>query len=473
MSLVLEKREYQDQAVAHSLDFLMQKKKRNGIVVMPCGAGKSIVAARIVLGLDGPAILLQPRKELLIQNAEKLRLYGFEPAIFSASMKRREVGDEITLATIKSIVDYPDYFEHVRYVLIDECSDVNPKQGQHKEFFNALPKDVRYLGLDATPLRMASNLYGTELRFLTRQTPRVFNEVVFFVQLQELFDAGYLAKPEYFSMHKEVPYDERQLELNSNASDFTDDSVQKHLFEIGFNERLVNVVQRLIAADRKGILVFTRFTHEAEYLASEIPGVAVVSSKTSDKERARILSSFTSGDIRTVANVGITGIGFDYPQLDTCVLSRPTLSLRVFYQQIGRIIRPYPSKTPWVVDMIGNLKRFGRVEDLRLYCKGDNGWAFWGRPGNGKEVQLSNVYIGGKQVPHCKKCKSTAIFYSRHELTANNAMLSRPHDGMKANIVLKVNPKNPTGQKVYAIVPAGSPGAEFVNHRSVCSAGKQ
>lgn len=56
MSLVLEKREYQDQAVAHSLDFLMQKKKRNGIVIMPCGAGKSIVAARIVLGLDGPQL---------------------------------------------------------------------------------------------------------------------------------------------------------------------------------------------------------------------------------------------------------------------------------------------------------------------------------------------------------------------------------------------------------------------------------
>lgn len=472
MTLVLEQRPYQDRCVEASLDFLTQKKRRNGIVVLPCGAGKSICAARIILGLDGPAVLFQPRKELLIQNKAKLEMYGFQPAVFSASLGRREVGEDITLATIGSVAKYPDYFEHVKYVLIDEASEVNPKQGQYKDFLKALPKNVRILGLDATPIRMASNSYGTELRFITRTVPRVFNEVVYYVQLQELFDAGYLATPEYFSMQKEVPYDEAQLELNSSGSDFSDESVRRHLFEIGFKEKLADIVRRLIAADRRGILVFTRFTKEAEHLASEIPGVAVVSAKTSDRERAETLNAFKAGDIRTCANVGIAGIGFDYPECDTAVLARTTLSLRILYQQIGRIIRPLPNKkpkTPWVIDMVGNLKRFGKLEHLSLYCKGDKQWYFAGRPGGGKEVALTNVYLAGSAtMPSCKRCHSTNIFYSRHETTGNNAVLSRPSEGTKPNIVLKGNPKNPQGAKVYAIVPAGSPEAEFVNHRSQC-----
>jgi len=476
MALVLEDREYQNQAVAHSLAFLTQKKKRNGIVIIPCGGGKSLIAAKIMLGLDGPAVLFQPRKELLIQNRDKLRMYGYEPAIFSASMGRREIGDEITLATIGSVVKYPEYFEHIKYVLIDECSEVNPKQGQYKEWLDALPKDVRILGLDATPIRLYSNKFGSQLRFLTRQRPRVFDDVVYYVQLQELFDAGYLARPQYFSMHKEVPYDESQLELNSSASDFDDGSVQRHLFEIGFREKLADVVSRLIAKDRRGVLVFTRFVREAEFLAKEVPDVAVVSTKTPDSERASILAAFKRGEIKAVANVGLIAIGFDYPELDTCVLARTTLSLRVFYQQIGRVIRPLPDKTPktpWVVDMIGNLKRFGRIEHLSLYCKGNSQWFFAGRPGGGKETALTNVYLAGSAtMPRCKACQSTDIFFARHEVTGNSAMLSRPKEGMKANIVLKENPANPKGAKVYAIVPAGSEGAEFVNHRSLCKGRK-
>lgn len=74
---------------------------------------------------------------------------------------------------------------------------------------------------------------------------------------------------------------------------------------------------------------------------------------------------------------------------------------------------------------------------------------------------------------HCPACKSSDVFRLAYEgPIGNKALLSRPTEGMKANIVLRVNPKNPTGPKVYAIVPAGSPEAEFVNHRSVCSAEK-
>lgn len=474
MTLVLEDREYQNEAVGRSLDFLTQKKRVNGIAVVPCGGGKSLIAARILLGLDAPALMLQPRKELVIQNRDKLRTYGFEPAIFSASLNsksdnprklaRREVG-EITLATIKSVIDFPEFFQDVRYVLIDEASEVNPAAGQYKEFFAALHKDTRYLGLDATPFRLRSSIYGSQMHFLTRINPRLFNQVVHYTQIQELFDKGYLARPQYFNMQKEVNYDERQLELNATGADYTDESIQSHLFKIGFHERLADVVRRLIAKGRRGVLVFTRLTQEAEYLAREVPDVAVVTTKTSDAQRTKILRAFKTGEIKAVANVGIIAIGFDYPELDTVVQARPTLSLRVNYQQVGRVIRKSPGKIPWVVDMVGMTKRFGKIDDLKLYCEGNNGWAYWGRPAGGGEVQLTNKPIDGTFNPFiCKECFTERRFF-RHEKTGRPAGLSKPAFDVQPYIaVIEVN-----GKKLYKMVKRGDPEIpEWVAHRSVC-----
>lgn len=476
MTVVLEDREYQNLAVGRSLDFLTQKKKLNGIVIIPCGGGKSLVAARILLGLDAPAMMLQPRKELLIQNRDKLRAYGFEPSIFSSSLNsksdnprklaRREVG-EITLATIKSVIDYPEYFQDVRYVLIDEASEVNPAQGQYKQFFAALHKDTRYLGLDATPFRLRSSIYGSQMHFLTRINPRLFNQVVHFTQIQELFDKGYLARPQYFSMEKEIQIDERQLELNSTGADYTDESVQRHLFKIGFHEHLADVVKRLMAKERHGILVFTRLTDEASYLAKEVPGVAVVSTKTPDKERDRTFAAFKAGEIQTLANVGIAGIGFDYPELDTVVKARLTLSLRVSYQQDGRVIRlntDRSPKFPWIVDMVGVTKRFGKIDDLKLYCEGNNGWAYWGRPASGGEVQLTNKPIAGTvNRMICKQC-FTPVFYMRHGRTGKSATLCKPAFDIQPDIAIQeVN-----GKKVYAITGVGHPDSEFLRHWAVC-----
>lgn len=467
-------RPYQVEAVQAGVEFMLDSRRKNGIMILPTGSGKSLCISGIASQLNGPTLVLQPSREILQQNLAKFHSYGIKPGVYSASMGRKSISD-VTLAMIGSIAGNKNrtskslLFDDFEYILIDECSLVNPKIGLYKKFLAELG-DRKVLGFDATPFRLYSNSYGSEMRFLTRTRPKVFDEVVYYAQIQDLFERGYLARPSYFSMHKELQYDEAQLELNSQGSDFSDDSVQQHLFKIGFKEKLVDVVRRLIAQDRRGILVFTRFVPEAEYLASQIRDVAVVSTKTSNSERDRILRAFKNGDIKAVANVGIIAIGFDYPRLDTVVLGRTTMSLRVYYQQVGRVLRPDPDKqSVWVVDMVDNVKRFGKIEHLRLYCEGSRKWGFWGRPGGGKEIALTNTYLAGSAtMPRCKACQSTDIFFARHEVTGNSAVLSRPKEGMKANIILKENPQNPKGAKVYAIVPAESEGAEFVNHRSLC-----
>jgi len=99
-----------------------------------------------------------------------------------------------------------------------------------------------------------------------------------------------------------------------------------------------------------------------------------VSADTPAKERAEIIKKFKSGDIRVVTNVGVLGVGFDFPELDCVIMGRPTQSILVYYQCLGRAVRPHPNKkSALIVDVCGNVKRFGRIESFEIVPNKDNG----------------------------------------------------------------------------------------------------
>lgn len=382
-------RSYQEHAVKRGVLYLTdsQFKGRNGLIVAPTGSGKSLTIAGIATALDGPCIIFQPSKEILEQNAEKLRGYGYYPAVYSASLGRKNVGS-ITLATIGSVVKRAGAFQDVRYVLIDECHLVNARQGMYREFFDALPQ-ARILGLTASPYRLASNSFGSELRFLTRTRPRVFHDVVQYTNLAPLFKAGFLAPLVY---HTPEVIDPTRIRLNSTGADYDDAALQQHFTEIGFSGRVHATVEHLLASGHKSILVFTRFVREATQLAAQIPGAAVVSADTPAEERARLIWKFRKGLTRVVCNSGVLTTGFDYPELSTVVIARPTLSLGLFYQMAGRAIRPHPAKpAAHIVDLVGLVKRFGKLEDLHMQPGGKRGDQ-WQITSNGRP--LTNVPFG-------------------------------------------------------------------------------
>src|SRR4030095_7918245 len=252
-----------------------------------------------------------------------------EPKIYSASVGVKEVG-AITLATIGSVKDNPELFDHVPYVLIDEAHLVNAKEGMYRDFLEALG-DVRVIGLTATPYRLSTDGYGgSMLKLLTRTRPRVFTDVVAYAQIPDLIAKGYLIAPKY----QAVPgFNAKELQQNSTGADYDEQSIKRHFKRIGFNDRLRRVVLRLLEIGRKNVLVFTRFVEDAEWLASQIPSVAVVTAKTKPKDRQVAVDAFRVGDLKVIANVGVLGIGFDFPELETVVLARPTLSLALYYQQ--------------------------------------------------------------------------------------------------------------------------------------------
>lgn len=386
----IQLRDYQkaasDKAVAF---FLNPKIKHNGLIVIPTGGGKSWVIADIANRLNDNVLIFCPSKEILVQNYEKMvKICPFDCAVYSASVGQKQIA-KITFATIGSAINHKEQFRHFKYVLVDEAHLCNPKEGMYKEFFQTL--NCKIIGLSATPYRLSSSRdFGSMLKFITRTRPCVFSEVIYQVQISTLLDMGYLSKLNYYPMNP-LGWNELNLKVNTTGADYTDKSVVKEYERIDFYGFLVSIVQRLLnpksGVKRKGILVFTRFLKEAERLTWSIPGTAIVSGETPKKERERILEAFKSGEIPVVANVGVLTTGFDYPELDTIVMARPTMSLALWYQIVGRAIRPHPNKKAgWIVDLCGNIKRFGEVKDLRLVDGGNGKWAVYSN-----NRQLTNV----------------------------------------------------------------------------------
>lgn len=374
---------YQSEAIAAGVKFLRESRGQNGLMIEPTGSGKSFIIAGIIKELGAPTLVFQPNKEILHQNAAKYRAYGYGCGIYSASAGEKRMAD-VTFATIGSVVRKQHLLERFKYVIVDECHMVNAAGGQYEEVLGNM--GVPVLGLTATPYRLSQ---GSEelpngsfvnysiLKFLTRTRPRVFDKVVHYVQNRVLFEEGYLAKLEYYSVKV---INRNALQKNSTGADYTDESLRQQYAQNDMMGKLVKVVKRLFAIGRKNCLVFTRFTDEARFVASQIPGAAIVTADTPQKERDRIIRGFRDGWIKCVCNVGILTTGFDYPELEAVVMARPTMSLALWYQIVGRGIRPHPDKShTMIVDMGGNLEQFGKVEDLTLSDQG--GWHIHGADG--------------------------------------------------------------------------------------------
>lgn len=361
-------------------------------------SGKSVVIADVARQLNANVLVLQPSKEILLQNFAKLKLYGIEGGIYSASVGKKDI-KPITFATIGSIMNHISDFDHFGAVIMDEAHLANAVKGQYKAFFEKIPRKV--LGLTATPYRLYqmngievggrfllngtynkkdyfSSPYTTKpgirkasrcmSKFLTRTKPRIFTRLLYNIPIQKLIKDGYLSQPEYYSVNA---FDEARIARNSTGLDFDDQSLREEFERVNFTEAISSIVRRLQhpkrGGKRRGILVFTRFVDDAKGIAAEVPNSAIISGDTPAKERDAILAAFQCGEIEVLTNAAVLTTGYDYPALDTVVIARPTMSLSLYTQMVGRVLRVAKrKKTPWVVDLGNNLSRFGRLEDTYI-----------------------------------------------------------------------------------------------------------
>lgn len=387
-------RPYQQQAVDAAISFFQSKREGGGLIVLPTGSGKSHVIAEVAHRLDAPILIFCPSKEILEQNFEKMeRVEKGLSTMYSASVGQKNIS-MVTFATIGSVNNHIGDFDVFRYVIVDEAHKVEAKGGMYEKFIHHR-SDRKVVGLTATPYRLTQSMGGSILKFLTRTRPRIFNHMLYYCQVSDLLSKGYLSELKYFDL---TAIDMRNLRSNSTGSDYDDRSVIAEYERSGFYDKLAYTTLRVLhpksGIPRKGILVFTRFTKEADTLVSKLAeagvNAAIVTGETPKKERERLVADFKSGKIKVIANVGVFVVGFDYPELDTVIMARPTKSLSIWYQAVGRAIRPCKGKDGWIIDVSGNIRRFGAVSDLKIGLENPNSqkWAVFS-----KGRQLTNTIL--------------------------------------------------------------------------------
>lgn len=399
----MELRGYQQIAVNAVYDY-MRKSDLNPCVVLPTGAGKSIVIAKIVTDAvtlwQGRCLILAHVKELLEQNAAKIAALcpEIDIGIFSAGLNSRNTRERVIVAGIQSVYDKAAQLGSFDLVLIDEAHLIPPDgDGMYRSFLDDMKKinpNIRLIGLTATPYRLKGGLICRKENLL--------NEVCCEIGVRELIVAGYLSK----LRSKNGKYKADLDNLHIRGGEFVAEDVEKAMD----NERLVTAACREIAElckDRKKVLIFASSIDHCRHIAETIRDqtheeCGIVTGHTPKLERAEILDRFrgitqknlfgeAKPELKYLVNVGVLTTGFDAPAIDCVAILRPTNSAGLYYQMVGRGFRlsPDTGKTDCLIlDYGGNIMRHGPVDMIRIT---ENP----GRKGN-----------GGAPVRECPQCQS-------------------------------------------------------------------
>lgn len=356
--------------------------KRPFIYVLACGTGKSLVIAELAKR-HGKVLVLTLSAELCKQDFDEMKEYGVKACVFSASMKTKEVG-AITVATIGSAYKNPYLFTNADVVIIDEVQSVNPAEPNTMFMkllieMNKIKKGmgengIKIVGLTATAYRNVQRTINhngwyettTYLQPLNRipcGRGFLWSSIVEGVNTKQALEMGYLTPLEYYSSPTGG-----NLVVNSTGAEFTDDSLDE--WGNGVIGKCLKTMVSEDADTRSGIVALP-FVRHAEALhelcvANGLSSV-VVSSKTPQKARERAITAFKNGEIKWLIQCNIANVGFNSPITDTLIWARPTLSLNLWQQAVGRVMRLCEGKVrARVFDLVGTVKTFGYVEDVRL-----------------------------------------------------------------------------------------------------------
>lgn len=375
-------RDYQVKPVEVGVDYFLSGSQEPSIIVAPTAFGKSLLVAYIAKALKQGVLVLQPTKELLEQNYSKITALGVEASIYSASFNTKEFG-LVTYATIGSIKTMGKTFKEkgYKYLIIDEVH-LYPRASD--SMIGKFMKDMgikSVLGLTATPFKLqtlsdpfTATSYSKLVMLTTRNKHgQFYKRILHVTQIKEMLDRSYWAKLEY----EVYDFDTGELVYNSSKAEYTDDSIKKAYENQGISQKVINKLNEL-EGKRSSILVFVPSVSDALWLSKAVPNSAAVYADMGKKERDDIIRRFRNKEIRTIFNVNILSVGFDYPEIDCIIMARPTASLAWFYQAAGRGTRPFPTKEDClIVDFVGNVAKFGKIEDLYFKLQ-DGMWKLFG-----------------------------------------------------------------------------------------------
>ena len=322
-------RPYQTEGVRKIFDAWNPKTQniKNILFQMPTGTGKTTVFSEIVRKAalkEKKVLIVVHRIELVEQIADRLSQFGVDVGIISASQKATPHHD-IQVATIQTLSRrvYPP----ADIVIIDECH--HSKASTYKTLWEIYP-DARFLGVTATPVRINGDGFDDLFEILIP-----LGKLSFFVE------NGYLVRMKH--LVGSIP---DLSNVKQRMKDYDIEMLRNVMLD---NSLMANLVESYVkfANGKKTIVFAVDVQHSKEivkrYIDADIPA-AHVDATTPKNERKDILNKFKSGKILVLSNVDIVSEGFDVPDCEAVQLARPTKSLVLYLQQVGRCMRPARGK---------------------------------------------------------------------------------------------------------------------------------
>lgn len=349
-----------------SIDLLweyMRKFDGNPCVVLPTGAGKSVVIAELcreacTAWVDTRILMLTSRKELIIQNAQKmLSMWPNAPlGIFSASVGKRDI-DRITFAGIQSVRNRAMELGRRDLVIIDEAHEIAAEEtGAYRTLIGelkAINPSMRVVGFTATPYRLGHGMIT--------DSPAIFDELIEPVTIKQLMDAGFLAR----LVSKHTAHSLSTEGVHKRGGEYIEAELQAAVdTDLNTQQAIDETIAR--AGDRMAWLFFCAGVEHAEHIKAALEGrgisAACVTGKTPKTERDDIIKRFRDGEIRALTNANILTTGFDYPDIDLIVMLRPTMSPGLYMQMAGRGLRQKSHGGDcMVLDFAGNVALHGPI----------------------------------------------------------------------------------------------------------------
>ncbi len=354
-------RPYQADSVKAVLHYF-RKHSTPAVIVLPTGAGKSLVIAELARLAKGRVLVLAHVKELVEQNHGKYEGYGQKGAIFSAGLGRKETDQQVVFASVQSVVRNLDAFKNqFSLLVIDECHRVpDDKSSSYQKVISHLRElnpGIKVLGLTATPYRLGMGwIYQYHTRGQVRsEEPRFFRDCIFELPIRYLLDEQFLTPAKMLDTPV-LSYDFSQLKP-ANTGRYKESELDS---VIDKDKRATpQIIHQVIdmAKTRQGVMIFAATVRHAKEIHQLLPqGQAqLVIGDTPTPERDDIIQRFKQREIKYLVNVSVLTTGFDAPHVDLIAILRPTESISLYQQIVGRGLRLSPGKHDCLVlDYAGN-----------------------------------------------------------------------------------------------------------------------
>tara|TARA_R110000868_G_scaffold161317_1_gene391510 strand:- start:14631 stop:16334 length:1704 start_codon:yes stop_codon:yes gene_type:complete len=359
-------RPYQAKAVAECWAELRASNKPV-LLMASVGAGKSLMLASILRDVQaaGKRVLcLVNNAELVRNNAQTLIDEGGSASIYCAALGEKDCSAPVVFGTPQSVLNgitNKADISKIKFnlIAIDECHAIN--YNNHRSAFMRVLRhykqtyeELRVLGATGTDFRYKGEaIVGEECLFKTQ----VGN-----ITTEKLIDDGYLIKPD-FQVDKKLVIDFSKVKIKS-----TGQFDQKQLAQVieksaRLTELICKQVIHIMETEcRRGVFLFATTKKHAHEILSHLPAheSAIILGETTQTERTRILDDARNGKIKYLVNIAIISVGVDIPTFDTIAYLRPTESLVLLVQTMGRALRLSPAtnkSSALVLDFAGNIER--------------------------------------------------------------------------------------------------------------------